>query len=237
MDFNNNANSNIPSLKKFECSYQRYGNPSDELQVKSESDSFELKQTNIQYPIYPYMFYPSTPIFPIIGEIKNEYVDQTNYLMMHGVQNGLANRIQQENRIHNEFLTNQTTYGCKKVCQIDCMLIERYFKQKYWIFKNANQKYKIDQKKWENSGWLKARLQHRYKSQIYDTFVEMIDQIQQEGELKMNARTQAIQLQNKKGFENLERQIQKVVKSQKKFDIFLLEIQKVLAEFIFSSLN
>ncbi|CAD8111392.1 unnamed protein product [Paramecium sonneborni] len=237
MDFNNNASSNIPILKQFENSFQRYKNELNGLQVKSESDSFELKQTNFEYPVYPQIYYQRTPIYPIIGEIKNEFIEWNNYLMMHRIQNSLDNIIQQEIRIQNEFKNNQTTYGCKKICQIDCMLMGRYFKQKYWIFKNANSKYKIDLKFLENTSWLKARLQHRYKSQFYDSFVEMIDRIQQEGELKMNARTQAIELVNIKVFENLERQIQRVIKSQKKFDTFLLEIQKALAEFIFSSLN
>ena len=32
------------------------------------------------------------------------------------------------------------------------------------IFQNSNQRYKIDQSKVSNTEWLKARMQHRYKS-------------------------------------------------------------------------
>ncbi|CAK60826.1 unnamed protein product (macronuclear) [Paramecium tetraurelia] len=157
--------------------------------------------------------------------------------MKHGIQNSLAGMIWQQIRTQDQFKTNQTVYGCKKMCQIDSMLIGRYYNQKYWIFQNSNQKYKLDHTQTENTGWLKSRLKYRYKSQIYVTFVEMIDLIQEEGEVRMNARTQAIRLQNVKGFQNLERQISQLAKSKKIFDAFLLEIQKVLAEFIFSSLN
>ena len=50
-------------------------------------------------------------------------------------------------------------------------------------------------------------MQHRYKSQIYDAFSEMIDLIFKEGEIQMNSRTQVIKIQNLKGFQNLERQL------------------------------
>ncbi|CAD8199928.1 unnamed protein product [Paramecium pentaurelia] len=237
MEFNNNVISKIPSLKQADNSFQRYQNPLNELQIKSESNSFEQKQPNYLIPMQPYIFYPSTPIYPILGEIKSEYIEQANQFMKHGIQNSLASMIQQQIITQNEFKTNQTVYGCKKMCEIDSMLIGRYYNQKYWIFQNSNQNYKIDQTKTQNTDWLKSRLKHRYKSQIYASFLEMIDLIQEEGELFMNARTQAIKLQNIKVFQNLERQIQKLVKSKKNFDVFLLEIQKVLADFIFSSLN
>ncbi|CAD8090966.1 unnamed protein product [Paramecium primaurelia] len=238
MDFNNTSlNAKIPTLRQAESSFQRYRNPLNECQHKSESNSFEHKQGDMQFPIQQYTFFQSTPIFPILGEPKNEFIETANQFIKHGMQNSLASMIQKQSIVQNEFKLNQTTYGCKKMCEIDCMLVERYFNQKYWIFQNSNQKYKLDQTKINNTDWLKVRMQHRYKSQIYDAFSEMIDLIFKEGEIQMNSRTQVIKIQNLKGFQNLERQLQKAVKAEKKFDAFLFEIQKVLADFIFSTIN
>ncbi|CAD8179535.1 unnamed protein product [Paramecium pentaurelia] len=231
MEFNV-MHSRIPTLKQAESSFQRYRNPLNEFHNKSESNSFEHKQGEFHIPINQYMFLPSTPIYPILGEQKFEILDQTNFFHKNNNQVEL-NKTEKEV----EYKLNLTTFGCKKTCQIDCLLVERYFNQKYWIFQNANQCYKLDQSYKNNADWLKERLQYRYKPQIYEVFVEMIEGILNEGQLQMNARKEPIKLTNQKVFQNLERQISKGVKQDKTFDSFLFEIQKVIAEFIFTKLN
>ncbi|CAD8095437.1 unnamed protein product [Paramecium sonneborni] len=231
MEFNL-IHSRIPTLKQAESSFQRYRNPLNEFHNKSESNSFEHKQTDFQIPINQYMFIASTPIYPILGEQKYELIDQSNFFLKNNNQVELN-----KNEKEADYKLNLTTYGCKKICSIDCLLIERYFNQKYWIFQNANKSYKLDQSKKTNVEWLKERLQHRYRPQIYEVFVEIIEGILNEGQLLMNARKEPIKLSNQKVFQNLERQIGKSVKQEKSFDNFLLEIQKVIAEFIFTNLN
>ncbi|CAD8097417.1 unnamed protein product [Paramecium sonneborni] len=122
--------SRIPTLKQAESSFQRYRNPLNEFHNKSESNSFEHKQSEFPIPINQYMFIASTPIYPILGEQKYEMIDQSNFFHKNNNQVEL-NNIDKEA----EYKLNITTFGCKKLCQIDCLLVERYFNKKYQVQK------------------------------------------------------------------------------------------------------
>ncbi|CAD8120327.1 unnamed protein product [Paramecium sonneborni] len=215
---------------------QDFMNQPPTLQVRNSSESFPqiLKQTDsLQMghlggglSIPSFQFGASTPFINAEDVMRNVQPQTT--------QNHFASYILNEQlKPQNQIQKNRIIEGTQILCDIEIVLISRYFDMKASVFCPPNNKYNLkEDTSISNSEWLKDRMSYRYKKPIKESFWNMIEVIQKEGELNMKSIIQPIKFQQN-GFDSLERQVPKSVKLDKPFSFFILEIQQLISQFLF----
>ncbi|CAD8207906.1 unnamed protein product [Paramecium pentaurelia] len=217
---------------------QDFMNQPPTLQVRNSSESFPqiLKQTDsLQMghlgggmSIPSFQFGASTPFINAEDVMRNVQPQTT--------QNHFASFILNEQlKPQNMPQKNRIIEGTQILCDIEIVLISRYFDMKASVFCSPNNKYNLkDDTSISNSEWLKDRMSYRYKKPIKESFCDMIEVIQKEGETNMKGIVQPIKFQQN-GFDSIERQVPKSVKQEKPFSHFILEIQQLISQFIFNT--
>ncbi|CAD8205111.1 unnamed protein product [Paramecium pentaurelia] len=217
---------------------QDFMNQPPTLQVRNSSESFPqiLKQTDsLQMghlgggmSIPSFQFGASTPFINAEDVMRNVQPQPT--------QNHFASFILNEQlKPQNQPQKNRIIEGTQIMCDIEIVLISRYFDMKATVFCSPNNKYNLkEDTSISNSEWLKDRMSYRYKKPIKESFCDMIEVIQKEGESNMKGIIQPIKFQQN-GFDSIERQVPKSVKLEKPFSLFILEIQQLVSQFLFNT--
>ncbi|CAK83910.1 unnamed protein product (macronuclear) [Paramecium tetraurelia] len=150
-------------------------------------------------------------------------------------QNHFASFILNEQlKTQNQPTKNRIIEGTQTLCDIEIVLISRYFDMKAHVFCPPNNKYTLkEDTNISNAEWLKDRMLFRYKKPIKESFSDMIDQLEKEGEINFKTMIHPVKFAQG-GFDNIERQVPKSVKSEKPFPVFIFEIQQLISQFLFT---
>ncbi|CAD8112127.1 unnamed protein product [Paramecium sonneborni] len=197
-------------------------------QILKQTDSLQMGHLGAGMSMPSFQFGASTPFINAEDVMRNVQPQTT--------QNHFASFILNEQlKPQNQFQKNRIIEGTQILCDIEIVLISRYFDMKANVFCSPNNKYNLkEDTSISNSEWLKDRMSYRYKKPIKEAFCDMIEAIQKEGEVNMKSIIQPIKFQQN-GFDSIERQVPKSVKLEKPFSFFILEIQQLISQFIFNT--
>ncbi|KAM3128978.1 hypothetical protein pb186bvf_018895 [Paramecium bursaria] len=187
-----------------------------QLNMKESSQSFN-PYTYQQLPVF------SHPSIPFMKQEENKNQVYSSYL--------LGQQIEKEKE--KQQLRNRIIEGTQTLCDVEIILISRYFDIKTQVFCPPNTKYTLKQEAGlSNIEWMKDRMSNRYKKALKESFYDLLDQIEKVGnQYKMNSDSLKF---DTKGFDGIERSVHKSVKAEKPFVRFIVEIQDLLAMFLFT---
>ncbi|CAD8149964.1 unnamed protein product [Paramecium pentaurelia] len=200
-----------------------------QLQMRNSTDS--VFKDNMQIPSF--MQGLSVPSFQFnnsnqfcINEQKSQY--------MPPIANGLASYFNDQSsfKVKYESKKNRIIVGTQAICNIEIILIQRYFDIKTQLFCPPNIKYTLNEdKSISNMAWLKDRVKNRYKKPIKDSMSDLINVIGNMNEQDLQQLSCFQQFQSQ-GFDNLEKQVPKSIKLEKPFSEMMFEIQILIAQFL-----
>ncbi|CAD8057961.1 unnamed protein product [Paramecium sonneborni] len=200
-----------------------------QLQVRNSTDS--IFKDNLQIPSFLQGI--SVPSFQFNN--SNQFCgNEQKPLYMPPVANALAQFLNDQStyKLKQESKKNRIIIGTQALCDIEIILIQRYFDIKNQLFCPPNIKYTLNEdKSISNIIWLKDRIKNRYKKPIKDSMFDMINIIGEMDEEELRQINYFQQFQSQ-GFDNLEKQVPKSVKQEKPFSEMMLEIQILIGQFL-----
>ncbi|CAD8060800.1 unnamed protein product [Paramecium sonneborni] len=127
---------------------------------------------------------------------------------------------------------NRIIVGTQTLCDIEMILIQRYFDIKSQLFCPPYIKYSLNEERSiSNSSWMKDRIKNRYKKPIKESMFNLINVLSEDEQL-INRKYFSYQQFQSQGFDHLEKQVAKSVKQEKPFTEMMIEIQFLMKQFL-----
>ncbi|CAD8132443.1 unnamed protein product [Paramecium octaurelia] len=199
-----------------------------QLQMRNSTDS--VYKDNIQIPSFLQGL--SVPSFQFNN--SNQFCVNEQKVYIPPVANSLASYFhdQSTQKLKQEYKQNRIIVGTQTLCDIEIILIQRYFDIKTQLFCPPNIRYTLNEDKAiSNLTWLKDRIKNRYKKPIKDSMFDLINVLGNMNEQEIRQINCFQQFQSQ-GFDNLEKQVPKSIKEEKPFSEMMFEIQILIAQFL-----
>ncbi|CAD8058851.1 unnamed protein product [Paramecium sonneborni] len=207
-----------------------YNNPQiPQLQINNSNDS--IFKDNLQIPAFLQGF--SVPSFQF-NNSNNFFMNEQKNSFVPPMASALASVFneQQISTLENDNKKNRIIIGTQTLCDIEMILVQRYFDIKTQLFCPPNIKYSLNEERSiSNQDWMKDRIKNRYKKPIKESMFNLID-VLAEDEESSNKKYFNFQQFQSQGFDNLEKQVAKSVKQEKPFTEMMIEIQFLMKQFL-----
>ncbi|CAD8141114.1 unnamed protein product [Paramecium pentaurelia] len=199
-----------------------------QLQMRNSTDS--VYKDNIQIP--QFLQGLSVPSFQFNN--SNQFCVNEQKVYIPPVENSLASYFHDQSiqKLKQHHKLNRIIVGTQTLCDIEIILVQRYFDIKTQLFCPPNIRYNLNEDKAiTNMAWLKDRIKNRYKKPIKDSMFDLINVLGNMNEQEIR-QINCFQKFSSQGFDNLEKQVPKSIKEEKPFSEMMFEIQILIAQFL-----